>query len=607
MFRVPHFDDESLTSFCSRFAAANGITATDFCRDMGITFQEVINGANRAILALSDLGGIPRERLQSSAVLRDPLNPKGWKVEREVFNSNRFARSRVRFCPLCFASDDQCEDRMPGTRRYIRKTWPLRFLRSCPLHGCEIVDLGPTDLGASRCHDFMETYDLVFEEIRASIMTPKPRSITDFETFVVERLNGTKCHGNILDRLPMELGGLLCELVGTAVVHGKLSRLIDLEDGALGVASQVGFSYLRAGIGGLHLFLDEMHSSYSPAQCDYGGQPMYGTFYKNLAGRQDAEFDFIKREIHDYAFKTMPLTSSASVFGTSPDARYVSFEELYREHGINPSYLHKTSIVMGMRDPNSPRSGSLPKDLAEKLVQTIDDAVLPAEAAELVGITYPSFTNYIRQGIFKPHLTSAYGVAYNDRFSRSELQRFDKSIKPDDRSSSATATISEASRRLSCSGAEIVNLLQKRQLNKVGWDDSKIGLSAVLVNLEEVATHVTLPNHGHMSCSEAATRLGLTNETTFRLVNHGYLPTVIARNVTQRRPQRFITEADAAAFEARYVSFYQAKVAFDFTLPQLRKIVAGLKPVFPPEAVRAKFFARADLDAAVTAYARMHG
>ena len=325
MFRVPLFDDEILTSYCSRLAAANGVTATYFCRDMGFTFQDVINGANSAILALSDIGGVPHERLQSSAVGRDPLNPKVWRVGREVFNSNRFARSRVRFCPLCLAADDQCEDRMPGTRRYIRKTWPLRFLRTCPLHGCEIADLGPTDLGAPRFHDFIEMHDLVFEQIRASMRTPKARSTTDFETFVVERLKGTKCHGNILDRLPMELGGVLCELVGTAVVHGRLSRLTDLEDEALGVACQAGFSYLRAGIGGLHLFLDEMHSSYSPAQCDAGGQPMYGTFYKNLAGRQDAEFDFIKREIHDYAFKTMPLTSSASVFGTSPDARYVSF------------------------------------------------------------------------------------------------------------------------------------------------------------------------------------------------------------------------------------------------------------------------------------------
>jgi hypothetical protein len=39
MFRVPLFDDEIITSFCSRLAAANGITATDFCRDMGFTFQ----------------------------------------------------------------------------------------------------------------------------------------------------------------------------------------------------------------------------------------------------------------------------------------------------------------------------------------------------------------------------------------------------------------------------------------------------------------------------------------------------------------------------------------------------------------------------------------
>ncbi len=608
MFRVPLFDDEIITSFCSRLAAANGITATDFCRDMGFTFQDVINGTDSAILALSDIGRIPPERLQSSLVERDPLDPKGWKIGREVFNSKRFARSRLRFCPMCLAADDQCEERMPGTRRYIRKSWPLRFLRACPLHECEIADLGPPELASPRFHDFMETHDLALEEIRAAMNTPKPRSITDFETFVLERLEGNKCHGNILDRLPLGLGGVLCELVGTAVVHGRRAGLVDLDDEALSVACQAGFSYLRAGTGGLHLFLDEMQSSFSPPRGDYGGQAIYGKFYTNLAGRHDAELEFIKREIHDYAFKTMPLTSSASVFGTSPDVRYVSFEELYREHGINPSHLHKTSIVTGMRDPNSPRSGSLPKDLAEKLLQIINDAVLPAEAAELVGVNYQSFANYTRQGIFKPHLTSAYGVAYNARFSRSELQRFNKSIEPEGRSSSATATIFEACRKLSCSGAEIVNLLQKRHLKKVGWDDTQIGLAAVLVNLEEVATHVTLPDHGHLSFKEAATQLGLTSQTIHLLVNEGYLPAVTARNVTRRRPQRFITEADAAAFEAQYVSFFQAQLAFDLSVPQLRKIVAGLKPVFPPEAVGAKFFAREDIDAAVSAYVtRMRG
>lgn len=601
MFRVPLFDDESLTSYCSRLAAANATTATDFCKDMGFRFQDVIDGSENAIRELAEYGAIPVVRLHAASA-RETAN--GLEVQGEVFPRKNYPRTRMRICPDCFRADDGATDRLPEARRYMRRIWALRFLRTCPLHQRPIIDLGPSPLNSPRNHDFVESHGELFDELRHALADNSTRATSDFEHFIVRRLSGHRTDGELLNDMPLNHGAYLCELMGSVRLFGGDVVETDLSEGQLWEAANDGYEFLRHGESGLRQFQDIMHSRHAVISPDDGGRKLYGRMYSILARLVDPAWDRVKHLMRTHAFDTLPLAKVAEIFGRRTESNYLSDNDLRTMTAVRPGHIRKMAVASGLLDPSLLTGGAIHRDVALKVLALLDDWLLPTEAASLLGVTYPNFKRYRDAGMFLPALTSGNGVAINERHSRREIESYLDQIRRKANTvvdAGELKSIIATSKSIGCKLTDIVGLLHTDQLTTVAWDKSKVGLAAFLVDPAEVADSVLVDNNTGISAHQLGKLWHMSREVPLGLVSCGALATTSDVGVRFRGTQRFILRSDAEAFQARCITFTNAMQEFGATKKRVREAirVANLSPLYPYQDVRALFYDRRALENAL--------
>ncbi|ANL33891.1 TniQ family protein [Rhizobium phaseoli] len=550
MYRVPLLDDESLTSFCSRFAAANVQSAPDFCLDMGFKFADVIKGHDVALNKLSAISGIPIERISRAAIRK---SNKSWIVGTETILEKFFVRTGLRMCPVCFAEDERSTERMPGTRRYMRNTWHLQFVRTCHHHNCALNDFGRSPLHATRMHDLIE--NLAVADIDPGFGAVRPRNMTNFERFAIDRLEGIRRHGELLNGMSLERGGYLCQVLGTALLFGNEADQGSLNDERLWRAGAEGYDYLVRGKAGLRDALDVFHARINVVKADFGGGKIYGRFYKVLWDHDVPDWNEVKRVIHDYAFEALPLSKSADVFGTSSVERYLTEGELRRTFGIRPSHLRKFAVALGLIEPSLLKSGAMPVQAALKAHEFIRDSVLPSDAASLVGLSYPVFAKLKIAGVFTPSLEANREVSLGERYSRIRLQAVVDSIRPE-KAMMATGNLlglNAAAKACGFKAHKIVRLLQSKTLKNVGWDSKKTGFDAVLVDPEEIQSQYRAPANAGLSLAECEDRLRMGREALIDLCEAGYISSYIGKN-KQNQTTQYLAAMDVDAFEKRYIT-----------------------------------------------------
>ena len=60
---------ETLPSFVSRLAAANGLDAASFSKDMGFSFKRILNFEETALRALAEVAGLCGEQMGRTCLL----------------------------------------------------------------------------------------------------------------------------------------------------------------------------------------------------------------------------------------------------------------------------------------------------------------------------------------------------------------------------------------------------------------------------------------------------------------------------------------------------------------------------------------------------------
>lgn len=599
MYRVPLFHDESLTSYCSRLAAANVKTAPDFCLDMGIRFQDVIQATDFAVKKLAEIGDLPIE-----SILRAAIGKKGdsWIVGGEAINNKFYVRTQLRICPRCFEEDARALDRMPGVRHYMRRSWSLQFVRTCPDHNCALNDFGRSPLHAIRCHDFIDS--LMASDIGPGFGQVRPRTLSGFERFSLDRLEGIRRHGDTLDTMPLERGGYLCEVLGIALLYGNNTDQAAIDEDQLWHAGEKGYQYLSKGRDGLRDALDVFHGRLELNKSDFGGGKLYGRFYKILWDQRDPVWDQIKRDIHDYAFEALPLSQTANVFGTSKKASHISETELRTQFGLRPSHLRKMAVALGMLDAASAKSGAVPKDVARKVAEILADSLLAKKAAGVLGITYPKFAKYRRAGIFEPVIVPGNGVTLSERFSKRALEAFLESIYPAVGSPVAEGLkpINVAAKLARCRDSDVLKLVHDKKLKRVGWDNGKVGLEAVLVDPEEVLALDQPHVSEDPSLDEVGEILNVGSDAARSLCGSGYLPCYDGKNRYNQATQ-YVRHSDIEAFRAEYISLSEMAFECSDRFRELQSAIntKRIRPSIPKASKHPNFYRRSEIEALINA------
>ncbi|MDR7141947.1 TniQ family protein [Rhizobium sp. BE258] len=601
MYRVPLFDDETLTSYCSRLAAANGKGPAEFCLDMGFSFMDVSYGRDSAIKRLATLGQIESERLHAATV---PVVEGNCVVGVETLSPFTYTRTRLRVCTACLKEDAASADRRPRTRQYVRRNWALRFLRTCPTHLCSIVDLGSTSMRNEKRHDLIDGLGQFQLELREATRSQTGREMTAFEFYALDRINGLRNHGEILDGMSLDRGGTLCEHVGVTALFGRRAEAAELTDEQQWAAAQSGFEFLSRGIPGLYSFLDMMHSSLPHLRPGSGGRHLYGRFYECLSRREQPEWADVRKLIRNYAFSVLPLDDTSEVFGTSTGARYIAEAAIRKRYNMNPKHLRRMAVALGLHPLEAQDSGPVEKTVADKVADILNDALLPTQAAKVIGTTHPKFNIFVKEGFFQPIIQSGHGIAVSPRYSRRALETFIDAIKPVDPylGSAELMSLFAVSRKLTCKITELMALLRDGKLHKVGWDAGHTGLDAVRIDPLEVSAILTETlTDDLLTIKETASFCQTSWTVAAYLISEGHLPKIVARNPRKRASQTYVRREDAKAFCDKYVSFINAMKEYGVGKDLLRAALttADMSPSIPVDLIGVKFFNRAELRVAI--------
>lgn len=130
-------DGESAMSFCSRAGQIFGRTARDFCLDMGLPFQAVVDGDQGALQKIAARCRVDLQCLTKASIVK--VGERRYHFCGQDFVRDSLARSTMRVCPHCLVEDLNVGDVPEDVRPYGRTLWQVGPIRTCPRHNVALV------------------------------------------------------------------------------------------------------------------------------------------------------------------------------------------------------------------------------------------------------------------------------------------------------------------------------------------------------------------------------------------------------------------------------------------------------------------------------------
>lgn len=254
---VPLGEGESPVSFCSRLARRNGCESVrDFCLDMGLRFQDVVDGNADALASLADLGGVDGARLSRHALRK--LDHERYLLGDQLIARPMLRRSLVRVCPACLA-DDLARWPRPGlAAAYQRTEWLLSPLCTCPAHGVSLVSVAHNNY-AMEAHDFSVLVSTPLAQLDDWREQAVKRAPSRLENYLRERLTGiVRTATAWLNALPFYAAAKLCEVIGAVQLHGPKVAISAQDEEQQWMAGDVGFEIAADGPNGIRRLLDRL-------------------------------------------------------------------------------------------------------------------------------------------------------------------------------------------------------------------------------------------------------------------------------------------------------------------------------------------------------------
>lgn len=589
---------ETLTSLCSRVAAANGRSMDEFCRDMGLNPQEVINGNAAAIEEVSKLARAPVSELARSATVRlgNSLVFNG-----ETFAPRYFNRTNFRFCPKCLEEDMDDASAPPKLRRYGRTIWSSRFIRTCLAHQWSITDAGHAP-NTRLNHDFCMLLDKLRPEIRAASDRSRAQVPTAFEQFVVDRFSGVRAHGDFLDSLGLQAAADLCELTGMGLQQGKDYRSLGRSDSEWQEAGQLGYSFLCRGVTGWRELLQYHCDGVDRAKALLGGNAIYGQLHRFLSNRRHgADYDRIRSDMRAFAVERLSLTSETVIFGEKVATARLTPNQVKARYGHDSRFVRKLLLANG--GPGSTKDGkagtTFDDDAVAVAAHKLKDAVKGLEAGRLLGVGKATQKILVEEGYLKPMIERNRSVKLGRLFSRTAILAFVQDLFPKEPCIDVDGMypFELATRRAHASQREIFKLLLQRKLVRVGVDERVHGIGGLLLDPSEITRHTRLPDHDCLVVDEVRIAMGTSRHVVKALIEGGHLAARLERNPVTRVPQQVVHPSDLERFRSEFISFHDIKAEQAITWPALRALLKAhsVLPAFPADVIRVSFYKRSEI------------
>ncbi|MDR6667069.1 TniQ family protein [Rhizobium sp. 1399] len=596
---VPFHDDETVASFGSRTAAANGIrTAREFSAHMGFLFQQIVDGDQNAINEFAYLTDRDPEELQSRALIKDAAM---FRLRGERLSKFQLARTTARFCPHCLR-----EDKLRGTgpehsRGYGRIDWIFTCVRTCQKHGVFL-----TEATAPSRSTVMNDFVAMVREASDVVTIPDEAPTSGYERYIRDRLVGLERTEEWLDSMPLQVSLRVPEVIGGMVHHGRKFRFGDLNTRQLLEAAETGFGIMAKGKNAFIEFLVKHHDLVLERDGDIGGRRIYGSLYELLAhDNSDPDFDEIRAIMKNTAIDAFPIGPGNEFFGPIERRRWHSLQSAAKVSHVH--YLTLKKILRSLdliSDADMKLSAHriiVDAEVMDRLLSKVASGLQFKDARDFVNAPRVQWDRLVDTGYVKPFIERDLAVGVMATFARSDLDNFlasllDKATE-EFREDEDMLDIVNIRRRALCKIDEIMDLLLGGKLARVAIDPAERGFMALRLSLTEVTSKVRLDEHGGLSLREAEKSLRMSGAVLLKLIDRGDIQAEQGTNPTNRCPQTIVKRIELDAFEKRFISLYWLAREAELHIHQMRRVLddAGIKAAITSDEVGATFYTRGDV------------
>ncbi|MDX0907693.1 hypothetical protein GOL75_14365 [Sinorhizobium medicae] len=483
-------DDELFSNYVSRVAAANGArSAVEFCQDMGLRFQSLVDGDGPSVNRMLEL---TRQEHRANAVGIARREDRTLTFGSETLLRSNLSRHRLRVCPHCLDEDEASDCGYLGARAYGRLAWLPAFVRTCRTHGSMLVPL-PEAAGFGSVHDFSARLELARPTWRRYVQASASAESSDFELYVENRLHGREREAIWLDRLPLYAAGRLTEIVGATITHGRDFVTASLGERDWLDAGRRGFEVTSQGPTVFQEFLRTLHDKFRDRQGDFGGRLIYGRLYEMLAHEnEDVVYDPIRDLIRETAVSSLPIGPDHRLFGVSSPRRWHSVRSVTKEFGLHHKTARKMLVAADLIDPDTNTDDSrtlVEAGEMETFVRRWQSSLKTDAAREYVNISRSSWEIVLKEGYVKPLIENYRQQGVAPLFPLDELDRFVarlEAVAPvGTTSNSDFVSLPSAAKRASVRLAQILQLLFDGGLKSAFTEAGVCGFGSVRVSVPE--------------------------------------------------------------------------------------------------------------------------
>ncbi len=591
--------DETPASYLSRLAACNFVSAREFAKDFDLSFQSIVDGCNREIRKLCDLGGATFHDLMRSAIRR---TGHAFALRSEEIAKDSIRRVRVLICPACIAHDIASPTVAPGPVAYGRFAWTLSSIRTCAQHSIALVEVA-RDLKPGVRHDFVRNVSGAIPRIPTILDRATHRPPSGLERYLLDRVDG-RASSPWLDKMPFFAVAKTAETIGAVAEYGRSVNLKKLSENQRYAAGDAGFDILKNGEAGFTEFLSGLHKSYQVRRMgSEGPQALLGRVYTTFGqGLPDKAYDPVRDVISRFVKVSLPLGPEQVIFGKPVGRRVLhSIRSASVEYAMHPNRLRKLVIAGGLAaDPNLPnRKIVFDVEAARLLIERERTSMTMNKVPEYLNIPLGTFRVLFRAGLVKRH--SLGDGELNEVFYKRELDEFLTSILRNSRETPvgdlSGHDIPAAARRSRCSAVDVVRLIQDGKLSWIARRPGIRGFLSVLVSVDEIRPFVTGEALRGLPIGQATSKLRVHDRVMKALLRLGAIRTETQPNPVSRNIVTIVTHQELAKFNEQFVSLFTLARERRRRMPALlRDLQArGVSPAPELDGVGATFFRRSEV------------
>lgn len=598
-----------MVGFASRLAALNGVNLATLLREMRVPHLGVDQGAESAVRDIAALGGLDAD--QTAALLR--YTPRHLPDERSsVLASERLDRGSAhrtffRYCPNCIREDLEGFDGPEPARPWLRLEWIIDHIRSCRRHDVALLNAAPRK---KQLHalDFAETLgEQILPNLDSLIAESSPSPHSEFEDWVVTRLDGVCCQSNWLDDMPLRVGIAFCEALGVSSLHPPEAKTSTFVAKDWATAAAEGFRIAALGEDSIVVCLSRLVNAQANKRGQIGLRDTYGYVYGLLRREEDDPYyEKARRVVRRHAFDTLPLAAGTKVLGVVLEQRRVhTAATASRVSGAHARTIRK---MLGRKGAVGADFGSgltnhrvsIRAEEVEVALAKLPTALTVPRVVDLTGIPRIPLRSMIAQG-FLPTLTDSDNAAHvRHRLAPEDvdalMERLFEGAESVSAASGPVMTIMKARRVAAASNDDLIAWLLEGKLRWKGRLGDERRYGNLLIDAEELKAMVRAePELSGLTSREVARLIpGLGKSSVRALIQLGVFEAKEEFSPDARRMVQAVTRESAQAFRAKYVALgelCQTSGLHPYRVRQHLRL-AGVEDAFPYDAAGAIIYPR---------------